>query len=170
MVASEVIALGTPHPTELHFAGLALNNLSCVTPDEVSRILTSIPAKSSLLDFIATLLLKQCNMLFAEIIARLANMSFSQGVFPTKYKFSVVTPLLKNLTSTLMIRPTSDLSQISTIFLKSLNDYFSHAFVSVLLVISVLHSQHTNGTIQLKPHFCTHWTMCTSPLTTTNLQ
>jgi len=49
--------------------------------------------------------------------------------------------------------------------------YFSLAssHMSVLL-ISVLHSQHTDGTIQLKPHICTHWTMCTTPLTTANLQ
>ena len=74
VVASEVIAPGTSRPAEPHFTGLALNNLSCVTLDEVSKILTSIPAKSSPLDFIPTSLRKQCNMLFAEIIARLANM------------------------------------------------------------------------------------------------
>ena len=119
VVASEVIALGTPRPAELHFTGLALNNLSCVTLVEVSKILTSIPAKSSPLDFIPTSLLKQCNMLFAEIIARLGNMSFSQGIFPTKYKFSVVTPLLKkpNLNSDVPanFRPISNLNNISKI-------------------------------------------------------
>jgi len=147
VVASKVLALVTSRPAEPHFTGSALNNLSSVTLDEVSMILMSISAKSSPLDFIPTSLLKQCNVLFAEIIARLDNLSFTHGVFPTKYKFSVVTPSLKNLTSTLMIRPISDLSQISIIFLKSLNDYFSHAFshMTVLLVISVLHSQHTDG-------------------------
>jgi len=59
VVASEVIAPGTSRPAEPHFTGLALNNLSCVTLDEVSKILTSIPAKSSPLDFIPTSLRKQ---------------------------------------------------------------------------------------------------------------
>ena len=36
-----------------------------------------------------------CVTVFTDLIARLANLSFSQGVFLRKYKFAIVTQLLK---------------------------------------------------------------------------
>ena len=38
--------------------------------------------------------IKSCVTVFTDLIARLANLSFSQGVFSSKYKFAIVTPLL----------------------------------------------------------------------------
>ena len=46
----------------------------------------SISAKSSPLDFILTSLMKDLHLTFSDIIARLANLSFTEGVFPDSYK------------------------------------------------------------------------------------
>jgi len=56
---------------------------------------TSISAKSSHLDFIPTSLIKDLHFAFSDIIARLANLSFTGGVFPDSYKSAVVTPIFK---------------------------------------------------------------------------
>jgi len=55
----------------------------------------SIPAKSSHLDFIPTSLVKDLHFTFSEIIARLANLSSTEGVFSDSYKSAIVTPILK---------------------------------------------------------------------------
>ena len=55
-----------------------------------------MPSKSSSVDFIPTSLLKLCPSVFSELIARLANLSFSEDTFPAKFKAAaVITPLLK---------------------------------------------------------------------------
>jgi len=55
-------------------------------------------------------------MFFSVIIATLANLSFKQGMFPTKYKAAVVTPLLKksglDLASPANYRPISNVNNI----------------------------------------------------------
>ena len=118
-VAAETASLSSPCPSDNHHTGESFTDLITVTPDEVKKVLISIPAKSSSLDFVPTSLIKQCDSVFAEIITRLANLSFTQGKFPSKYKFSVVTPLLKkaNLNSDdpANFRPISNLNNISKI-------------------------------------------------------
>jgi len=56
---------------------------------------------------------------FSEIISHLANLSFSQGIFPTKFKFAVVSPLLKkpglDADNPANFRPISNLNNISII-------------------------------------------------------
>ena len=51
--------------------------------------------KSSPLDFISTSLLKSCSDTFSILIAHLANLSFTQGIFPSKFKLAQISPLLK---------------------------------------------------------------------------
>jgi len=51
---------------------------------EVHEIIMSIPAKSSPLDFIPTSLIQDIHFTFSDIIARLANLSFTEGMFPNK--------------------------------------------------------------------------------------
>jgi len=94
-IAAEVATLSTPFPTNAHFVGGPFGAIPTVTVIEVTKIITSISAKSSPLDFVATSVIKSCVTVFADLIARLANLSFSQGVFPSKYKFAIVTPLFK---------------------------------------------------------------------------
>jgi hypothetical protein len=73
--------------------------------------------KTSSVDFIPTSLIKLCPFVFAEIITKLANMSFSQGIFPAIFKSAAVLPLLKkpNLDPDLPsnYRPISNLNNIS---------------------------------------------------------
>ena len=66
--------------------GPCLSQFSPVTDDEVQRLLSSMSSKSSPLDFIPTSLLKASGRLFAHIIARLANLTFESGSFPTCFK------------------------------------------------------------------------------------
>ena len=57
--------------------GPALDTLPPVTAEEVSRVLKSSHAKTSTMDIIPTSLVIRCTTVFSEIIAHLANLSFS---------------------------------------------------------------------------------------------
>ena len=76
-----------------------------------------MPSKSSSVDFIPTSLLKLCPSVFSEIIARLVNLSFSEGIFPAKFKAAAVTSLLKKPSldpdNPSSYRPISNLNNIS---------------------------------------------------------
>jgi len=76
--------------SEQPFSDDPLSKFIEVTGDEVVRLL-----KSSPLDFIPTSLIKSCSAVFAQVIARLVNMSFEIFTFPAKFKTARVTPLLK---------------------------------------------------------------------------
>ena len=66
-----------------------------VTPAEVSKLLQSMPNKSSQLDYISTSLLKLCADIFSILISHLANLSSTQATFPSKFKLALISPLLK---------------------------------------------------------------------------
>jgi Reverse transcriptase (RNA-dependent DNA polymerase)/Endonuclease-reverse transcriptase len=74
-------------------------------------------SKSSPTDIVPSCLLKLCPTLFAELLCKIANLSFSQGVFPSTFKLAQITPLLKkpgldpNLPAS--FRPISNLSTFS---------------------------------------------------------
>ena len=51
--------------------------------------------KSSQLDYIPTSLVKSCADTFSIIISHLANLSFTQATFPSKFKLALISPLLK---------------------------------------------------------------------------
>ena len=61
-----------------------------VTPAEVSQLLQSMSSKSSPLDYIPISLLKSCRHLptdtFFILISHLANLSFTQATFLSKFK------------------------------------------------------------------------------------
>ena len=99
-----------------HF-GPKLDDLPPVTPDEVKKLLSSIPGKSCPLDFIPTSLIKSCSNVFSDIISTLANLSFTEGRFPAAFKRAIVTPLLKkpdlNKSDPANYRPISNLNNIS---------------------------------------------------------
>ena len=75
--------------------GIFLDSLLLVTPDEVLKILQSCSNKSSPMDYIPTSLLLACKPIFSHLICRLANLSFTQGCFPSSFKLASITPLLK---------------------------------------------------------------------------
>jgi len=118
-------------PSRLSFLahnGSVLNKLDPVTADEVHKLLSSSLPKSSNIDLIPTYLVLRCQSVFSEIIARLANLSFSEGRFPGKFKQASVT--LSNY------RPISNLNFISELlerFFLSLIDTSLHAGQTVPL-------------------------------------
>ena len=79
-----------------------------VTPAEVSKLLQSMSNKSSQLDYIPTSLLKSCADIFSILISHLANLSFTQATFPSKFKLALISPLLK--------KPGLPKSELSKIF------------------------------------------------------
>jgi len=105
-----------PIPDPL-FSGCVLDTVLPVESSKITTLINSIPPKSLPLDFIPTSLIKSCSSTFGDIIARLANLSFSRGHFPTRYKRAIVTPLLKKLglddSNLVNYRPISNLNNIS---------------------------------------------------------
>jgi len=93
-----------------------------VTVREVERLIRSLPAKSSPVDFMPTTMLKSSVDVMAPLITRLANVSFSTGVFPSSLKQGRVTPLLKkpglDQTDVANYRPIMNLSMMSKILEK----------------------------------------------------
>ena len=91
--------------------------VSHVTADEVHKVLTSCPPKSSSMDIIPTSLIIRCQSVFSDIIAHLANLSFCEGTFPSKFKQASVTPLIKGHSLDKSVpsnyRPISNLNFIS---------------------------------------------------------
>ena len=85
--------------------------------DEISKLLLSHQNKQCDLDPIPTSLLKQCTPLLTETITRIVNLSLSSGTFPSPFKTSIVTPVLKksnlNKEDLNNYRPISNLSLLS---------------------------------------------------------
>lgn len=102
-------------PVRYH-VGDNFGTFGAVSVDDVHRLLLSMPAKSSPLDVLPSSLLKPCAEVFAPVIARLANLSFSEGRFPQRFKIAQVLPLLKkpglDTTQPSNYRPISNLSTI----------------------------------------------------------
>ena len=94
-----------------------LSYFSFVSIEEVSRLSRSLLNKSSPLDLIPTSTLKRFSHLFAPIISKLSNLSFSQAIFPASFKTAQVRPKKGNLDPTIPsnYRPISNLSTISKI-------------------------------------------------------
>ena len=61
----------------------------------LNKLIGSMPAKLSPLDFVRTSLPKACRYTFAHVVTRLANLSFEHATFPANFKTASVTPFLK---------------------------------------------------------------------------
>ena len=94
---SDIIASGTlPLPLQLtHAAPVDFTHFTDISVEEAVRAIKNIPLKSLPLDFIPTTMLKSCADVFGPLIARLANTSFREGIFPDIFKIGQVTPLSK---------------------------------------------------------------------------
>jgi exonuclease III len=93
------------------------SSFTCVTTDEVSKLLSQSPDTYCDLDPIPTSLLKQFSHILLPTITNIINLSISTGVFPDQFKSCSVHPLLKksnldkdNLSN---YRPISHLSFLS---------------------------------------------------------
>ena len=99
--------------------GQQLSLFEPVTADEVYKLLGAIPSKSSPMDFLPTSVLKRCRRVFAPLLARIANLSFSEGRFPLHVKQVQITPLIKHdvmdISNPANYRPISNLSTMSKV-------------------------------------------------------
>ena len=136
-VSDTLHSLSVSVPSDLSFPSHCcslLETLSPVTFDEVGRILSRSPAKSSSMDIIPTSLVLRCKPVFCEIIAYLANLSFSEGRFPALFKQATVTPLIKGHSldkSVPNYRPISNLNFISKVLERLfLCRFQSHSHIS----------------------------------------
>ena len=84
---------------------------------EITKIITHLPNKQCDLDPLPTFLLKKCLSVLAPTITNIINLSLSTGEFPSNFKQSIITPLIKkpsldkeNLSN---YRPISNLSFLS---------------------------------------------------------
>ena len=115
-ISSQLSGLAFP-PSDPVRPHASMQLLEPVTSLEVSKLLSTIPPKSCCLDYIPTAIIKQCSPVFSDLIAYLANLSFSQGTFPSQFKHASVAPLLKkpglDPTVSANYRPISNLNNIS---------------------------------------------------------
>jgi len=104
--------------------------LEPVTVSEVSKLVSSMPARSCQLDPIPTWLLKQFQDIFAPVMTSLCNASFQSGVLPASQKRAVVLPRLKKSTldpgSLSSYRPISNLSFLSKLIERVAAKRFVH--------------------------------------------
>ena len=94
-VAANTATLAAASFPDPKFSGTQLDCLPAVTFGEVYKLITSIKPKTSSVDYIPTSLIKSCPAVFSHLICTLANLSFSQVVFPSMFKAASVTPLVK---------------------------------------------------------------------------
>ena len=140
-----------PHVSDLPHVGPALQVLQPVTADEIFKLISSLPGKSSPMDAFPTSLLKSCTDIFTPIIVRLCNLSFSSGQFPAAYRSASVTPLLKKSgldpDQLANYRPISNLNTLSKILERA---FLCH--ISTTRQTSTHISQPTESIILLKRH------------------
>ena len=68
-----------------------------MTEEEVGNIIKGMPAKMCDMDIIPTTLLKDALPGLLPTITKIANVSMTQGVFPSNWKIALVKPLFKKL-------------------------------------------------------------------------
>ena len=133
--------------------------ISCfdaITPSDVVKIMKKSCKRTSPLDPFLHQVFNLCTKPLSSAIAKLVNMSFQEGHFPSIYKTTQITPLLKkpNLDPTVPehFRPISNLSTISKIveraILIQLRSHITnnHNFPSFQ---SAYHSNHSTETALL---------------------
>ena len=92
----------TMHKVDNHKCNISdecvLENFNDVDEEEVSKIITKLPDKTSPLDPFPTWLLKCCVDTLLPVITSIINNSFRSGSFPRTLRQAVVTPLIKKPT------------------------------------------------------------------------
>ena len=92
------------------------------TVDDVSKLIMSMPSKSCALDILPMWLLKENIEVIAKPITSIINVSLSTGIFPSKLREAVVSPLLKKPSLEKEVlknyRPVSNISYVSKIMEK----------------------------------------------------
>lgn len=146
-----------PNFADAVFSGPTLSALPAVVVDDVSKLIASLPLKSSPMDFLPTSLLKSCSDIFAPLLTHLANLSFTEGIFPSSFKIAHISPLLKkpglDTDDPSNYRPISNLNTISKIleklFLRRIIDHV-HSSPSFSAFQSAYRHFHSTETALIK--------------------
>ena len=121
-IASKLSLLNISRMADVMYRGEQFNCIEPVTALEVAKLISSSPNKTSPLDQLPTHILKLCARILSPFIARIANLSFRDGVFPTSFKCARVTPILKkqglNIEDPANYRPISNLQTLSKLLEK----------------------------------------------------
>ena len=95
---------GLPNPTDDPLSNLkhimkdrsSVFSLTCVHPDNIKKIIVELKnSKSCGVDNIDTYILKLMVDEVLPAVTHIVNLSIQQAVFPSRYKFAKVIPLLK---------------------------------------------------------------------------
>ena len=118
-------------------------------------MLNAMTDKSSPRDFISTELLKDCSGVFASVIARSANLSFAEGLFPLQFKTAQVTPIVIktgfDTSNPASYRPISNLNTISKVLERLfLARLIPHVLPSICLLQSAYRQFHFTETVVLQ--------------------
>ena len=107
----------SPHQLVPQVPPPALKSLIPANIGEICHLINRLPNKQCELDPIPTSVLKKCLPVLAQTITNIVNLSLSTGCFPSNFKQSVVTPLLKKPSlekeNSANYRPISNLSFLS---------------------------------------------------------
>ncbi len=101
-----------------------LLRLRTVSVEEVTKLVGTLPTKSSPLDPLPTHLLKKCLSVLIGPITEIVNLSLSTSIFPSQSKHAIIRPLLKkpgldqNVLSN--YRPVSNLTFLSKLIEKAM--------------------------------------------------
>jgi len=93
LVYSSIVFSTSPHLPP-PFTPTNFSSFTCVTTDEVSKLLSQSPDTNCDLDPIATSLLKQCSHTLLPTITNIINLSLSTSIFPVQFKNCSVHPHL----------------------------------------------------------------------------
>ena len=101
---------------------LSFSSFRQVTDEDVYKLVMSLPVKSCVLDSIPLWLFKDNIEILCEPLTSIINASFRTGVFPSKLREAVVSPILKKPSLDKVIlkhyRPVSNISHVSQLIEK----------------------------------------------------
>ena len=132
-ISDKVNILHIVRCSDPRYEGKQMDTLTLVTDNEVRKLISSLPNKTSPLDLMPTNVLKLCADILSPFIARMANLSFQTGIFPTSFRIAQVTPILKkqglSADDPATFRPISNFLTVSKIlerlFLRRLNPHLA---------------------------------------------
>ncbi len=119
---SEATSVSSPPVFSLCDPSCHFSDFQPVSNDCITRIVQSLPNKSSSRDPLACHFLKACIDLIAPFLVFLFNGSLQSGIFPSSWKHAIVTPIPKkgksDLLDTSSYRPISNLPLLSKVLEK----------------------------------------------------